>query len=144
MSQSPISSVISLIDIGLKPSEHYVQFVPPATFGIILDRATKKTYLVRADGQKTVLRHIPDKVYSLRGFVGLRQREKREMALGHKIEDEMIRNIISTFESSEELHEAVEEYCPYEPSADVILTVWAREVFGDTTDTHGMISTGED
>jgi hypothetical protein len=135
--QAPVSSVISLIDIGLKPTEHYVQFVPPATFGVIFDRATTKVHLVQTDGQKVVLRHLPDKIYSLRGFIGFRQRGNREMPLGDKVEDEIIRTIILTFVDIRNLRDAVEEYCPCELSANIIMKVWGKAVFGGEILSHG-------
>ena len=137
MPQSHISSVVHLIDIGLKDNEYYVQFVPPATFGVILNRSLNKIHLVRADGQKTILRRIPDKIYTLRGFIGLRQRHNRAFRLGDEIEDEMIRNILLTFGSFEQLRKAVADYCPCKESADTITKVWACGIFGDDTNPDG-------
>lgn len=137
MALSPITSVITMVDIGLTENEHYVQFVPPATFGVILDRETNKMYLVRADGEKVRLRRAADKIYTLRGFIGLRQREERDIVLGNEIEDDMIRSILITFEDLTELRDAVFDYCPCEDNAHIIITIWGKHLLGDTTDAEG-------
>lgn len=120
-----------MIDIGLTADEHYVQFVPPATFGVIYNQVTKKLYLVRANGERTKLRDAADKIYTLRGFIGLRRRQDTDLELGLEIEDEIIRNVLFSFGSSEKLHEAVEKYCPFAENAEIITNVWATTIFGN-------------
>ena len=62
------SDVITMIDIGLNIDEYYVQFNPPATFGVIYNRVTKKVYLVRANGERSTLRRASDKIYASRTY----------------------------------------------------------------------------
>jgi hypothetical protein len=121
--------VITLIDIGLSVNEHYVQFVPPATFGVIYDSALKTIQLVRANSQRTLLRKAADKMYTLRGFLGLRRREGRDLALRWDIEDEIIRCVLTSFGSSEKLQSAVWKYCPNTENAEAITQLWGPEVF---------------
>jgi hypothetical protein len=124
------SRVTTLIDIGLSPDEHYVQFVPPATFGVILDRAMEKVYLVRANGERSILRRAADKIYTLRGFIGLRRREEGDLELGwSSIEDEIIRLVLLSFGSYEKLCTAVWKYCPLRENAEIIRDIWAANVF---------------
>lgn len=125
----PSSRVITLIDIGLSVNEHYVQFVPPATFGVIYDSALKTIQLVRANGQRTLLRKTGDKMYTLRGFLGLRRRECKRLELRWEIEDEIIRCVLTSFGSLEKLKAAVWKYCPNTENAEVITQLWAPEVF---------------
>ena len=125
----PSSRVITLIDIGLRVNEHYVQFVPPATFGVIYDSALKTIQLVRANGQQTLLRKTADKMYTLRGFLGLRRRECRGLELRWGIEDEIIRCVLTSFGSLQKLKAAVWKYCPNSENAEVIIQLWAPEVF---------------
>lgn len=125
------SNIITLIDIGLKADERYVQFVPPATFGVIYNQVTKKVYLVRANGERTKLRDAADKIYTLRGFIGLRRRQDMDLELGLEIEDDIIRNVLFSFGSSEKLHQAVGKYCPFAENAEIITNVWATTVFGN-------------
>jgi len=130
-SSSCSSNVFTLIDIGLTADEHYVQFVPPATFGVIYNQVMKKLYLVRANGERTKLRDTADKIYTLRGFIGLRRRQDMDLELGLEIEDDIIRNVLFSFGSSEKLHEAVEKYCPFAENAEIITNVWATTIFQD-------------
>ena len=124
------SNVITLIDIGLNIDEYYVQFNPPSTFGVIYNRVTKKTILVRANGERSTLRRTADKIYTLRGFVGLRRREELELELGwEKTEDDIIRNILYSFSSVEDLKDAVSKFCPFAESAEIIINVWAPTIF---------------
>jgi hypothetical protein len=124
------SEVITMIDIGLNIDEYYVQFNPPATFGVIYNQATKKVYLVRADGERGTLRRASDKIYSLRGFIGLRRREDLELELGWKeVEDDIIRNVLLSFGSIKELKEAVCKFCSFAESADIIMNIWAPTIF---------------
>jgi hypothetical protein len=123
------SNVISLIDIGLKAEEHYVQFVPPATFGVIFNRATTQVLLVLSDGERSVLRRTADKIYILRGFIALRRRLERELDLGGELEDDIIRHILCTFGSLEKLRQAVRKFCPLRENAQVIAEIWALCVF---------------
>ena len=127
------SRVITMIDIGLSPHEYYVQFVPPATFGVIYDRVTKKVYLVRANGERTTLRRTADKIYTLRGFIGLRKREERSLELGRGTEDEIIRNVLVGFEGLEKLRSAVGKYCPFSENAGIISDFWGAKVFAGGT-----------
>jgi len=132
----PSSRVITLIDIGLSVSEHYIQFVPPATFGVIYDNAEETIQLVRANGERTQLRKTADKIYTLRGFLGLRRRESRDLELRCAVEDEIIRRVLTSFGSSESLHAAVRRFCPNSENAETITQLWAPEVFdiqGDGT-----------
>jgi len=135
----PSSRVITLIDIGLSVDEHYVQFVPPATFGVIYDSALKTIRLVRANSERTLLQKTADKMYTLRGFLGLRRRECRQLELKSGIEDEIIRCVLSSFGSTEKLQAAVWKYCPNTENAETITQLWAPEVF-HTEDT-GICST---
>jgi hypothetical protein len=130
MSQQTSSRVTTLVDIGLNASEIYVQFVPPSTFGVIYDRHWRRVYLVRANGERNVLRRSSDKVYVLRGFIGLRQRECRVTELGVDVEDEIIRIVLCMFGSLGKLQDAVKKYCSFQESAAVLLSVWAPVVFG--------------
>jgi len=124
------SNVITLIDIGLNIDEYYVQFNPPSTFGVIYNRVTKKTILVRANGERSTLRRTADKIYTLRGFIGLRRREELELELGwEKTEDDIIRNILYSFSSAEDLKDAVSRFCPFAESAEIIINVWAPTIF---------------
>lgn len=119
-----------MIDIGLNIDEYYVQFNPPATFGVIYNQVTKKVYLVRADGERGTLRRASDKIYSLRGFIGLRRREDLDLELGWKeVEDDIIRNVLLSFGSIEELKEAVCKFCSFAESADIIMNIWAPTIF---------------
>jgi len=127
--QLSLSSVTSLIDIGLSPHEHYIQFVPPGTFGVIFNSITRKLDLVRSDGEKTPLRSADEKIYVLRGFIGLRGREERAIKLSYSIEDEIIRIVLRTFKSLVQLRDAVIEFCPSRDSANVIANLWGPEVF---------------
>ena len=125
-----LSDVITMIDIGLTIDECYVQFNPPATFGVIYDRVTTKVYLVRADGERSTLRGASDKIYILRGFIGLRLREDLELELGwEKLEDDIIRNVLSSFGSIEDLKDAVCKFCPFAESAEIITNIWAPTIF---------------
>src|SRR5271169_69791 len=139
MDQSRPSNVISLIDIGLKAEEHYVQFVPPATFGVIYNRATTQVQLVLSDGERSVLRRTADKIYTLRGFIALRRRLERELELGGEVEDDIIRHILSTFGSVEKLREAVRKFCPLRENAQVIAEVWALCVFPEDAEGHYIL-----
>jgi hypothetical protein len=118
-----------MINGGLGVDEYYVQFVPPATFGVIFDRATHKLYLVRANGEKTLLRRDADRIYTLRGFIGLRQRESRTLVLGLDVEDEIIRRILFSFRTMEDLCDSVRQFCPSVENADTINDVWGPAVF---------------
>ena len=115
--------------VGLRGDEYYVQFVPPATFGVILDRATSDIYLVRADGKRALLRREADRIYALRGFIGLRQREGRTLNLGRGIEDKIIRQILYSFETIEKLRMAVLKFCPSTENAQTMNDDWGRDVF---------------
>jgi hypothetical protein len=130
MTANPPSRVITLIDIGLSADEHYVQFVPPATFGVILERATEKVYQVLANGERCILRSAADKIYTLRGFIGLRRREERDLELGwSSIEDEIIRIVLFSFGSYEKLCTAVWKHCPLKENAEIIRDIWGPAVF---------------
>ena len=129
MDEPPPSNVISLIDIGLKEDERYVQFVPPATFGVIFNRATTEVLLVLSNGDRSVLRRTADKIYTLRGFIALRRREERELELGGEVEDDIIRHILFMFGSLEKLREAVTKFCPLRENARVIAQTWGPCVF---------------
>jgi hypothetical protein len=119
-------------------NEHYIQFVPPATFGVIYDSALATIQLVRANGERTQLRKTADKIYTLRGFLGLRRREARDLELRCAVEDEIIRRVLTSFGSSQSLHAAVRRFCPNSENAEAITQLWAPEVF-DTQD-DGMSS----
>ena len=117
---SSSTSVITLVGIGLKENEHYIQFVPPATFGVIYNEVNNNIFLIRANGQRKKLRESADKIYALRGFIGLRRRENRTLELSNckerndwSIEDDIIRHILIRFGNLERLKEAVCKYCPY-------------------------------
>jgi hypothetical protein len=138
MSQSSSSRVITAIDIGLNADEHYVQFVPPATFGVIYNRVAAKVYLVRADGERSPLRGTADKIYVLRGFIGLRRREERKLELRWDIEDNIIRNVLCSFGSHEKLRAAVSKHCPFSENAEIINNMWASKVFSQ--DVKGTVS----
>jgi hypothetical protein len=124
----PLSSVTSIIDIGLSPYEHYVQFVPPANFGVIFNSTSQELYLVHADGGKKPLIRTAQKIYALRGFVGLRKREEQTVELGYGVEDDIIKTILRTFKSLAQLRSAVVEYCPCAENAEVITELWAPAV----------------
>lgn len=128
MNDGPTSNVTTIIDIGLAPEEHYVQFVPPSKFGVIYNSVTHQVHLVRADGERSPLQGIAAKLYTLRGFIGLRQRENSAIALGCRIEDDIIRRILESFESWNELRDAVKQFCPFRDSAMLIAT-WASQIF---------------
>jgi len=129
MDESLPSNVISLIDIGLNADEYYVQFVPPATFGVIFNRATTEVLLVLSNGEKSALRRTAEKIYTLRGFIALRRREQRELELGGEVEDDIIRHILVSFGSLEKLREGVRKFCPLRENSQVIAQVWALSVF---------------
>ena len=131
MDQSPFFNVTTLIDIGLNANEHYVQFVPPSTFGVIYNWATKEIYLIRANGARSKLRRAADKIYILRGFIGLRQRENMELELGSDIQDDIIRNVLFSFGTLEKLLDAVWKHCPFAENADIITNVWASTIFAN-------------
>jgi hypothetical protein len=131
MIQSSPSRVITMLDIGLSANEFYVQFVPPATFGVILDRSGsshERISLVRANGERTVLRRSADKIYALRGFIGLRRREVRRLELGWDVEDEIIRIILESFGCLERLRGAVWKHCPCFENAEIINETWGTVV----------------
>jgi hypothetical protein len=119
-----------MLDIGLSVNEYYIQFVPPATFGVILDRSSydRKISLVRTNGERTVLKRSADKIYVLRGFIGLRRREVRRLELGWDVEDEIIRIILGSFGCLERLRGAVWKYCPCFENAEIINEVWGTVV----------------
>jgi hypothetical protein len=127
MDHGPTSNVTTMIDIGLDPEEHYVQFVPPSKFGVIFNSATQQVNLVRADGERVPLEDVADKLYTLRGFTGLRQRENLAIALDWSIEDDIIRTILASFEDWNELRDAVKKYCPCRDSA-IIIATWAADI----------------
>lgn len=129
MDESTPSKVISLIDIGLSADEHYVQFVPPATFGVIFNSATTALQVVLANGDRSELRRTADKIYALRGFIALRRREERQLELGREVEDDIIRHILYAFGSLGKLREAVRNYCPLRENAEVLAYTWAPCVF---------------
>lgn len=120
-----------MIDIGLSPHELYVQFVPPATFGVIFDRVTTKVYLVRANGERSALRRAADRIYTLRGFIGLRKREGRSLELGWEVEDEIIQHVLSGFASFENLRAAVEKNCPFPEHAGIIVDHWGPKALAE-------------
>jgi len=120
-----------MIDIGLSPHEIYVQFVPPATFGVIFDRVTKKVHLVRANGERSTLRRAADRIYTLRGFISLRRREGRSLDLGWEIEDEIIRHVLSGFASLENLSAAVQKNCTFSENARIIVDLWGPKVLAE-------------
>jgi len=123
-----------MIDLGLAPEERYVQFVPPSKFGVTYNCATREVHLVRADGKRGPLHGRADKIYTLRGFIGLMQRENLAMTLGWRIEHEIIRNLLASFESWHDLRDAVQKFCPFPESARLITTEWAAEVFAPDAD----------
>ena len=127
MNDRPTSNVTTMIDIGLSFDEHYVQFVPPSKFGVIYNSATHQVHLVRADGEREPLKDVADKLYALRGFTGWRKRENLGVALGCRIEDDIIRTILATFEDWNELRDAVKKYCPCRDSA-IIIATWAADI----------------
>jgi len=129
-----------MIDFGLAPEERYIQFVPPSKFGVTYKSATCEVHLVRADGKRGPLQGRADKIYTLRGFIGLRQRENMATALGWRIEDEIIRTLLASFESWHELRDAVQKFCPFPESARLIATDWAAEVFA--LDADSKLSAG--
>ena len=131
MDESHPSNIISLIDIGLSADEHYVQFVPPATFGVIYNSATTDIQVVLANGERSELRRTADKIYALRGLIALRRREERDLDLGTELEDDIIRHILHTFGSLEKLREAVRKFCPLRENAEVLADSWAPCVFPD-------------
>ena len=136
MNQLSSSKVITMIDIGLSANEHYIQFVPPATFGVIYDGSKNKVYLVRANGERTSLRRTADKIYALRGFIGLRHRENKELELGRSIEDVIIRHILLSFGLYEKLRQAVWKFCPFSESAEVITELWAPAVLVENSESR--------
>ena len=140
MNNGPTSSVTTTIDFSLAPEEHYVQFVPPSKFGVTYNSATREVHLDRADGKRGPLHGRADKIYTLRGFIGLMQRENLAMALGWRIEDEIIRNLLASFESWHDLRDAVQKFCPFPESARLIATEWAAQVFA--LDADGKLSAG--
>src|SRR5436305_9472361 len=109
-SQMSHSQVTTVIDIGLTVHELYVQFNPPAPFGVIYDATATIVDLVRANGERGILNRIDDKVYVLRGFVGLRRKEGRPLDLEWAVEDDIIRLILNSFGSLEKLRDAVWEF----------------------------------
>jgi hypothetical protein len=120
--------VITMFDVQVGVNEYYVQFVPPATFGVILDRANRKVYLVLANGERTPLRRTADKIYTLRGFIGLRRREDRTLTLGWSMEDNLIRLILYSFGTADKLEAAVWKYCPSVETAEAINELWGPEI----------------
>lgn len=133
------SNVITMIDIGLNINECYVQFNPPAIFGVVYNRNTKKVYLIRANGERSTLRRASDKIYTLRGFIGLRQRERLVLELGRSgVEDDIIRNVLFSFGSVENLKDAVCKFCPFAESAQIITNTWAPTIFPENIE--GSIS----
>jgi hypothetical protein len=125
----PRTRQCTLIDVGLSAHQYYIQFVPPATFGVIYDRSKRSIHLVRANSERILLRRTSDKIYVLRGFVGLRRRERRDVTLFSGIEDEIIRTIVSSFEKLEKLRTAVWKYCPLLENARIITDIWGQDVF---------------
>jgi hypothetical protein len=76
------------------------------------------------------LRRAADKIYTLRGFIGLRRREEGDLELGlSSIEDEIIRHVLFSFGSFEKLCTAVRKYCPLRENAEIIRDIWAASVF---------------
>ena len=131
MTQFFSSNVISIVDIGLGPEELYIPFVPPASFGVIYNVQTGIVFVVRSNGERNVLRRTPDKIYVLRGFIGLRRRENRALEIGLELEDEIIRTILRSFGSLEKLCTATETYCPLRANANTITDRWGPSVFND-------------
>jgi hypothetical protein len=74
------------------------------------------------------LEDVADKLYTLRGFTGLRQRENLPISLGWRIEDDIIRAILAGFEDWNELRDAVKNHCPCRDSA-IIIATWAEDIF---------------
>jgi len=124
------SQVTTVIEIGLTLHEHYVQFNPPAPFGVIYDALGKLVDLVSANGDRRILTSCEDKVYALRGFVGLRRREGMSLELDWEVEDEIIRLLLYSFGSLDKLRDAVWEFCPFVENAEIIADIWGPTIFG--------------
>jgi len=134
MTQFFASNVVSMVDIGLGPDEIYIPFVPPATFGVIYNVQTGMVFVVRSNGERNFLRRTADKIYVLRGFIGLRRRENRGLELHSEVEDEIIRGILRSFGSLEKLCNATESYCPLRGNAKVVTEIWGPSVFNGDED----------
>ena len=66
----------------------------------------------------------------LRGLIALRRREDLELELGWKeVEDDIIRNVLLSFGSIEDLKDAVCKFCPLGESAEIITNIWAPTIF---------------
>ena len=106
-----------------------MQFVPPATFGVIFNAATRELQLVLANNERTALRRTAEKIYALRGLVALRRRQNRALELNSNVEDDIVRHLLLTFGSFEKLRTAVRKFCPLQENAQVITDIWAPGVF---------------
>ena len=123
-----------MVDIGLSPEEIYIPFVPQATFGVIYNVETGMVLVVRSNGERDILRRTADKIYVLRGFIGLRRRENRSLGLSTEVEDEIIRRVLTSFGSLEKLRAATESYCPLRGNAKVVTDLWGPSVFNGEDD----------